>query len=171
MPRVIIGLSDLIHKLGGVGFLPNSDMYGNQSRVTVRFPKLGTSVQSEPFLKHPDELAPAGLDMDPEGWNLIAIAAIHQGAGDCAVKNCKACNYQPEAAKTSGSAPLFFTNTKEEIGRACIDCAAVQRGEQIVCPQHSAASDIFMVQADTEAHLTLEDQPLTRLADLAEIQA
>jgi len=28
-----------------------------------------------------------------------------------------------------------------------------------------------MVQADTEAHLTLEDQPLTRLADLAEMQA
>jgi len=64
MPRVIIGLNDLIHKLGGVGFLPICDAYGDQSRVTVRFPKLGTSVQSEPFLKHPDELAPAELDMD-----------------------------------------------------------------------------------------------------------
>ena len=30
------------------------------------------------------------------------------------------------------------------------------------------ASDIFMIDADTEAHLTLNDQPLTRLADLAE---
>jgi len=109
--------------------------------------------------------------MDPEGWNLITMAAIHQGAGECAVKNCKACNYQPEAANPAGSAPLFFTNAKEETGGTCIDCAAVQRGEQIVCPQHSAASDIFMVQADTEAHLTLEDQPLTRLADLAEMQA
>ena len=75
------------------------------------------------------------------------------------VKNCEACNYQPEAAKPSSAAPLFFTDATGESLRDSIDCAAVQRGKQIVCPQHSAASDIFMVQADTEAHLTLEDQP------------
>ena len=38
MPRVIIGLSTLVHKLGGVGFLPNSEAYGDKSRVTVGFP-------------------------------------------------------------------------------------------------------------------------------------
>jgi len=77
MPRVIVGFSDLIHKLGGVGFMPSGDKYGDQSRIIVRFPKLGTSIKSERFLKHPDELAPLRTDMDPEGWNLIATAAIH----------------------------------------------------------------------------------------------
>jgi len=42
MPRVLLGLSDMIHKLGGVGFMPSGDEYGDQSRVVVRFPKLGT---------------------------------------------------------------------------------------------------------------------------------
>ena len=53
----------------------------------------------------------------------------------------------------------------------CVNCAAVEKGTQIVCPQHSVASDIFMIDADKEAHLTLDDQPLTRLSDLAERQA
>jgi len=114
MPRVIVGLSDLIHKLGGVGFMPSDDKYG-ESRVIVRFPKLGTSVESERFLKHPDELAPLRSDMDPEGWNLIAMAAIHQGVEECAVRNCRACNYQPVATTSNGAEqesgntePIFF---------------------------------------------------------------
>jgi hypothetical protein len=107
--------------------------------------------------------------MDPEGWNLIAMTAIHQGAGECAIKNCKACNYQPEADKPSDAIPLFFSDAP--VDALCVSCAAVERGTQIVCPQHSVASDIFMVHADKEAHLTLEDQPLTRLSDLAGLQA
>jgi hypothetical protein len=38
---------------------------------------------------------------------------------------------------------------------------AVARKDQIVCPLHSEASASFMIHADREAHLTLQDQPLT----------
>jgi hypothetical protein len=121
---------------------------------------------------HPDELAPTKSDMDPEGWDLIAMAAIHQGAGECAIEDCKACNYQPEAArKNEETEATFFTVLRQNAGVFCSDCQAVERGEQIVCPKHSVASASFMIQADKEAHLTLQGQPLTRFSDQATAEA
>jgi hypothetical protein len=145
----------MVHKLGGVGFMPSGDEYGDQSRVVVRFPKLGTSVKSEGLLKHPDELAPSESDMDPAGWNFIAMTAIHQGSSTCSIDNCKACNFQPEAAEQPNAPSHTRPETSEEM--TCDGCLAVHNGKQIVCPQHSPASTCFLMHADTEAHLTMAD--------------
>ena len=100
------------------------------------------------------------------------MAAIHQGAGECAIKDCKACNYQPEAARQNEETEsTFFTDVREDAGVFCRDCQAVEQGERIVCPNHSIASASFMIQADKEAHLTLQGQPLTRFSDQATAEA
>ena len=102
--------------------------------------------------------------MDPAGWNLIAMTAIHQGSSTCSIDNCKACNFQPEADEppdaTSGNGtaePIFHTRPETSEEMTCDGCLAVHNGKQIVCPQHSPASTCFLMHADTEAHLTMAD--------------
>ena len=163
MPRAIIGLSDQMYRLGGFAIELAPDDQGQQRQLQIQFPKLGISVTTEGNLMQPDERIPKQPNIEDDIWNLAAFVGLHQGRPDCSTANCHACHYQPEAeCKTEQTAPASPTDKIFLCRQAlpdpdCTDCIAVANGHQLVCPVHGEASAIFLTQADTEAHLTLED--------------